>query len=366
MKSVFLLQWQRFRRAPILVLSFFLLTIVFVSVLAGFGGENQATVYTYSDDSLAEEEREAWLQKLNESDTLMFTWIEEDEARQAVRSGDVGLAVELKENDYRILIAADEPNRYVVEGYVHQVFTEELRLRQVEKSGVATKFRSDVERFLLDETLAVTTSSVEGEGSSFEYNDQLQILFGMTLFFAIYTILFSLMNVAEEKSMGTWNRIILSPLRKWQLYLGHLIYCFVIGYAQIVFVFLLFQFVFGFDLGDRFGTMLIIIACYTFSIVSLGILLIGLVRTSQQLQAVIPILASAMAMLGGAFWPIEVVTNEIMLAISQGMPIFYGIDALKGASIYDRGVLSLGEPLSIMLLFGVVCMGVGINLMERR
>ncbi|MDV2686113.1 ABC transporter permease [Alkalihalophilus lindianensis] len=366
MKSVFLLQWQRFRRSPVLVLSFFVLTIIFVAVLAGFGGESQMKVSTFTDDTLSEEDRNTWINLLNESDAYEFVLMEEEEAKQSVALGDKSLALQLLEDDYRILVAAEEPSRLFIEAYVHQVYMEELQLKQIEPYVESDAFRTEVNDFMNEPVLSVMTSSLEGSTGSFEYNEQLHVLFGMTLFFAIYTVMFSLMNVAEEKRLGTWERMVISPLRKWQMYMGHLLYCFIVGYLQILLIFLLFQYAFGFDLGERLGTVLIIIGCYAFTIVAVGILLLGLVRTSQQLQAIIPIVASAMAMLGGAFWPIETVTNDILLTLSKGMPILYGLEALKGATIYDRGFLSLMEPLSILLLIGVLCMGVGMNLMERR
>ncbi|WP_078596284.1 ABC transporter permease [Evansella clarkii] len=367
MKSVFILQWQRFRRAPILVLSFLGMTILFVSVLAGFGGPNsQFTIYTYGDPSLEEEMKVKWLDRLNEAENLTFKWVEESEAHDAVSSRDAGLALKLMNDDYRILIAVQEPSSVSVENYVYQVFSEELRLQEVASQADGEEFRSELERVMNEPAIQIVTESLSGEESTFIYDDQLHVLFGMTLFFSIYTIMFSLMNVAEEKRVGTWDRLIVSPLYKWQIYTGHLLYSFLIGYFQILVAFLFFQFLFGFDLGERYGMLLLVIACYTFAIVSLGMLVMGLVKRSQQMQAVVPILATAMAMLGGAYWPIEIVTNEILLALSKGMPIYYGLDALKGAAIYNFGLPELVQPISIMLLFGVVCMGIGINLMERR
>ncbi len=367
MKSVFLLQWQRFRRAPILVLSFLGMTILFVSFLAGFGGPNShITIYTYGDPSLKEENKLKWLERLNEAENMTFRWVGESEAHEAVSSREAGLALKLMNDNYRILIAVQEPSSVMVENYVHQVFSKELRLQEVAAQIDANEFRSELERVMNEPAMHVVTQSLSGEESTFIYDDQLHVLFGMTLFFSIYTIMFSLMNVAEEKRMGTWDRLIVSPLYKWQIYTGHLLYSFFIGYFQILIAFLFFRFIFGFDLGERYGTLLLVIACYTFAIVSLGMLVMGLVKRSQQMQAVVPILAVAMAMLGGAYWPIEIVSNEIMLALSKGMPIYYGLDALKGAAIYNLGLPDLLQPISIMVLFGVVCMGVGINLMERR
>ncbi|KHF41675.1 ABC transporter permease [Halalkalibacter okhensis] len=364
MTSIFLLQWQRFRRMPFLVLSFFGLTIVFIFFIAGFGFDRQVTINTYAEPSLEEEDRDKWLSLLNQSDVYQFEWTDEQEVRNSLATGDSNFALQLQEDDYRFLVATDEANRLLVESYVQQIFYEELRLQKAEQLATIPEFRKEVERLSQEPVIAVSTAYLEGNAST--NHERLQVLFGMTLFFSIYTIMYTLMNVADEKRGGTWDRIIVSPLQKWQMYLGHLLYCFAIGYAQILVVFLIFNWGFGFDLGERFGYLLVVIACYVFAIVSLGILLMGLVKSSQQLQVAIPIVASAMAMLGGAYWPIEVVTNDIMLLLSKGMPIYYGMEALKGVVLFDRGLVELMQPLSILALFGVVCMGVGINLMERR
>lgn len=365
MKSVYLLQWQRFRRAPIMVLSFFVMTIIFVGALAGNNPAERPAVMAYADDSLAQNEAEDWVASLNEAEEFQFQLMDEDAVREAVSSGDTSLAVHLLEDDYRIVLAADDMSRFVIEAFLDRKYREELRLQQLEQQPGADDIRSEAAAEMEEPALRVTTSTLDGI-DEFKYDNQLQLLFGMTLFFSVYTIMFSLMKIVEEKKQGTWNRLILSPVAKWEIYLGHLAYSFTIGYLQIVMIFLLFQYVFNFDIGDRFGTILLIIACYTFAIVALSMLVMSLVSRPQQLQAVVPIIATGMAMIGGAFWPIELVSNQLLLAISKVLPITYGLEALKGVAIYDRSWQELSEPISILLLFGVACMGIGINLMERR
>lgn len=194
-----------------------------------------------------------------------------------------------------------------------------------------------MESALSDSALSLSVESLQGEEDSFQYNGQLQLLFGMTLFFVIYTIMFSLVRIVDEKRTGTWSRMIISPVRKWQMYLGHLGYSFLIGFSQITLIFLLFRFAFGFELGERFWLLIAIAACYTFSIVAFGLLIISLITKPQQLGAVIPIVATGMAMVGGAFWPIELVTNEILLAVSKALPITYGLQALTSVAVYGNG-----------------------------
>ena len=365
MKSVFLLQWQRFRRAPVMVLSFLVMTIIFVALLAGNNPAERSAILTYADSSLSKSEAEDWVASLNEADEFKFQLTGEREAREAVSAGDAVLAVRLMDENYRIVLAADDMSRFVLEAFLDRKYREEMRFRQIEEQTAGGDIRAEVAGAMEEPALQVVASTLEGK-EEFQYDNQLQLLFGMTLFFSVYTIMFSLMKIVEEKKYGTWDRLILSPVGKWEIYLGHLAYSFAIGYFQIVMIFVLFKYMFNFDIGDRFGAILLIIACYTFAIVALSMLVMSLVSRPQQLQAVVPIIATGMAMIGGAFWPIELVSNDILLAISKILPITYGLDALKGVAIYDRSWQELSEPISILLLFGVVCMGIGINLMERR
>ncbi|TWT05563.1 ABC transporter permease [Planococcus sp. CPCC 101016] len=365
MKSVFLLQWQRFRRAPVMMLSFLIMTIIFVALLAGNNPAERPAILAYADDSLPESEAEDWVASLNKAEEFNFQLMSEKDVREAVAAGDAPLALRLMDGNYRIVLAADDMGRFVLEAFLNRKYREELRFQQVEQQIAGSDIRTEVAGLMEEPPLQVTTTTLEGT-EEFQYDNQLQLLFGMTLFFSVYTIMFSLMKIVEEKKYGTWNRLILSPVGKWEIYLGHLAYSFAIGYFQIVTIFILFKYAFHFDVGDRFGAILLIIACYTFAIVALSMLVMGLVSRPQQLQAVVPIIATGMAMIGGAFWPIELVNSNMLLAISKILPITYGLDALKGVAIYDRSWQELSEPISILLLIGVVCMGIGINLMERR
>ncbi|MCP2036719.1 ABC-2 type transport system permease protein [Planomicrobium sp. HSC-17F08] len=365
MKAVFFLQWQRFRRAPVMILSFLVMTIVFVALLSGNNPAERPPILTYADDSLEEAASEEWVALLNKAEEFEFRLMGEKEVREAVSAGDAPLGLRLMDGNYRILLAADDVSRFALEAFLNRQYHEEARLEQVEQQIPGSDIRAQAAAALEEPALQVVTSTLDGK-EAYQYDNPLQMLFGMTLFFSVYTIMFSLMKIVEEKKQGTWNRLILSPIGKWKIYLGHLAYSFTIGYFQIVLIFVLFKYAFLFDIGDRFGAILVIAACYTFAIVALGLLVISLLTRPQQLKAIIPILATGMAMIGGAFWPIELVSNRILLAISKILPITYGLDALKGAAIYNRSWQELSEPILILLLFGVVCMGIGISLMERR
>lgn len=364
MKALFLLQWRRFYRRPLLVVTMFGLTVIFVSVTAaGNQGDPQA-VPLYADESLPDTEAQDWLERLDEDGSFVFELMPETQARALVADGDVGHAVKLLQSDYSILVGREDPNRFALDSLLRRSYSEEMSLQMAEQE--TPDIRQQMESAQGNPALKLSVSSGQGGDEYLQYNDQLQPLFGMTLFFVIYTIMFSLVRILDEKRTGTWSRVVISPVKKWQIYLGHLGYSFLVGFSQITLIFLLFRFAFGFDLGNNFWLLLTISACYTFSIVALGLLIISMVTKIQQLGAVIPIIATGMAMVGGAFWPIELVSNEILLGIAKVLPITYGLEALISVGVYGEGVGSIILPLTFLIGFGAIFMVIGIRLMEWR
>lgn len=94
--------------------------------------------------------------------------------------------------------------------------------------------------------------------------------------------------------------------------------------------------------------------------------LVGVVKNIQQFNALIPLISVSMAMIGGAYWPLEIVSSPVLLKLADFMPIKYGMEALKGATIYGESWGELLQPMSILILMGVVFVGIGINVMEKR
>ncbi len=364
MKNIFLLQWKRFRREPVLFFSIFGLTVLFVGLFGGFSQVDKVEVPTYFDPSV-EGEKDVWLERLNEADTFEFIEKNQDSIIKDVALGYVNYGLEVSDDNYTLIVAAEHQELVLLDQFLKQMFTEEVRINTIASQIDNTEFRNDVLTALNEPPLTVEKTTMNNESRP-SYDARLQALFGMTLFFAIYTVFYSLMNVAREKRTGTWNRIILSPVKKWQMYFGNMAYAFIIGFVQISLIFLLFKYMFNFPLGDSMIDILITVLCYCFAIVALGMLVLGLSKTVEHLSALVPIVAVSFAMLGGAFWPLEIVSNNILLMISKVIPVTYGMEALTNIALGGQNFIDVSSSLALLILLGVLFMGIGINLMERR
>ena len=356
MWSVFKLQWLRLKREPILVLTFFALTIIFVIFIGGSQGNQTITVSTFSDQ-LSEAEMDEWIERLNETDTFQFVVEEREAIKEKIQMSQISGALELDQDNYRYLVGQESPVLMTVDQHVEKVYRTQLRMDEVTDQfpDQTVELKNYLE--LDSRSLAGATSNSNEAG--------IQVVGGMTLYFAMYTILFGMMNIAVEKRTGTWDRLISSPLRKSEIYLGQLLHYFLLGVMQIVVCFAIFDQVLNYNFGSQYLTILIAIMAFVFASVALGMLIIALVNSPQQLQAVIPIVATGFAMLGGAFWPIELITNNVMLPLAKITPIYHGLTAMKEAILLNAEIADILQPISILVLMGVLFMGIGLNLMER-
>ncbi|QOY34886.1 ABC transporter permease [Anaerobacillus isosaccharinicus] len=200
----------------------------------------------------------------------------------------------------------------------------------------------------------------------FAYDHQLQVMLGFMLFFTIYTIMFSIGEIMNDKKHGVWNRLIISPLTKLQLYFGNFLFSFTIGFAQMLLLILLSKFIIGINWSEQLILVFIILACYIFSIMAIGMFLVSVSKNIQQLNSIVPIIAVSMAMLGGAFWPMEIVTAKALVLLSKINPVTYGMQAIKDVVILDGSWNSIVVPCAILLLIGLIFMSIGVRLMEHK
>lgn len=356
MWNVFVLQWKRLFKQPLLILLFLGLTILFVYFMGGAQINSTITVPVYTEE-LNEEELNQWLNRLNETDEFTFEAVEFEEVEEDIRMNQASFAMEIGEDNYRFLVGRQTEQLPAVNQYAYQVFSQESRLNDAREAYP----EADIE---VEDFITVSSGHLT-DVSEIQTQIQIPILIGMTLYFTIYTIMFLQMNFIEEKRTGTWNRLIFSPASKTQIYLGHLLHYYLVGLLQVVLSFFVLTNLLDINLGTNYLSILVLLLAFLFTIVSLGLFVAAIVPTPQSLQVVIPIVATAMAMLGGAFWPLDIVTNRFILFLSDFMPIKHALHGIVDAIQYDLSVSELLQPIGILLLMGVLFMGIGINLMER-
>ncbi|MUK88816.1 ABC transporter permease [Ornithinibacillus sp. L9] len=361
MIGILLAKFKLFLRSPGTFVIFTAMSIGFAFLLSGAGGMTSFQVPAYATE---EKIRDSYIgEQLEEVNALSLQWMSEAEMVEQIANGKAEVGVVLGEDSFKVIVGVDSPNVTMIEQSIRDIYKKKHQLEQL--VGQLQDTEMDIQQVMRSPIFSIQTGSFRSS-DAVVYDSSYQALFGFTLFFVIYTIAYNVLPILIEKKEGVWDRVILSPVRKWEMYVANLIYSFITGYLQILIIFFVFRYLVGVDFNGNFFITLGLLIPYVFAIVSLSVVITAIVKNVQQFNAVIPIVAVSMAMIGGAYWPLEIVESKVILTLSKVNPLTYGMEVLNGFAIYGYSVEELLFPISILVMMGVLLMGLGIHLMERR
>nr|WP_286168661.1 ABC transporter permease [Roseburia sp. 1XD42-34] len=367
-RGILIARWKQLLRNPWTFLCFTGLSIGFALILGLTGAGNTIRVPIAIVD---EEVHEApIISQLKQETTLQFYEMKEQDLLQFIEDGKAEVGVLLSKDSYKLVVGVESTTVTIAENIVRQTYVNYFQQQSIiDRAHMSAEEEKSLLQELeenLNEPIFTIQASNFRTDEAVIYNPTYQFLFGFSLFFVIYTIGHSTTAMLTEKKQGIWDRIILSPVSKWKMYVGNLIYSFFEGYLQVVIIFSFFFVVFDIDYNGMLWKALLLLIPYVFAMVALTILLISVIKNIQQFNVLITIVAVSMAMIGGAYWPIEIVESKILLTLAKFNPVAYAMEALKGVVNYGYSWDQLYYPISILLLMGVVMISIGIHLMERR
>ncbi|MFA9455224.1 ABC transporter permease [Halalkalibacter sp. AB-rgal2] len=364
MNSVIWAQFAKDKRNPLVILLFIAGSILMTLLFAG-GVYSPTTVYVFSEEENATEIEEKWEELLNVDDSFQFVIVESEQARDDVQSGKVDVAVKLMEQDYRLVIASELPTIPYVQQHVDKVFQREAQISAIASSSNDDQVREEIESYLANAPFQLETQGLETEEIP-QFNMSTQLLFAFTFFVSMFILGLRVNNVTSDKVSGVWDRMILSPLSKTSMYCGYIIYSFLIALFQVTVVLLVFKYMMNYEVGDNLWLIILIATFFIFSMISIAMLITGFVKSPEQFYAIYPSVIPLLPLISGAYMPPETITHPVLVFVADLFPFSHAMDAVMSVAFYGAGFQDVIMQLVIMLLIGVIAMGVGINLIERR
>jgi len=180
-------------------------------------------------------------------------------------------------------------------------------------------------------------------GTGFTLGEQ---ALGFTVSF-VMMLVFQLGGVVlRERQQGTWARLRMAPAGPLQLLLGYLAGFFVTGWVQFGILVGASRLLFGLGWGDPLQ-LAAVASAYILCSVGLGLLFAGLVRTPEQQQAAGIFLVVATSMLGGAYWPLDLV-GETMRRIGYLTPQAWAMEGFRTVLLRGGGWADLSLPLAVL------------------
>ncbi len=153
------------------------------------------------------------------------------------------------------------------------------------------------------------------------------MIVGFTIMFMMFGLSGAASTILEEKTGGTWGRLMITPASKVQISLGYLLGYFFMGWIQFVVLMLTMNLLFDTTWG-RFTYLIPFTSLVIMTVVGFGLMIAGLVKTKQQATAISAVLIASTCMLGGVYWPVDIMP-DFMQKISLAVPQSWAMSGFK-------------------------------------
>ncbi|MGZ3788940.1 MAG: ABC transporter permease [Bacteriovorax sp.] len=175
----------------------------------------------------------------------------------------------------------------------------------------------------------------------------------MSMLICLITILLTSMSLSKEKETGTFEMLVSSPVRTWEIILGKTLPYVVLGMSNVPLI--LGVAVFVFDVPMRGSIWILLLSAFIFvcTTVSIGILISILTKTQQQSMMAGFLFLFPAIQLSGLTFPIENMPIY-MKFIAYLNPLTYFLELLRNIMLKGGDVRVILSHLGVLILMGAV------------
>jgi ABC-2 type transport system permease protein len=174
----------------------------------------------------------------------------------------------------------------------------------------------------------------------------------LVMFTMMNLLIFGGATLAGERRDGMLRRLLAQPLSLRELVLGKIGGLILLGAAQIAFLLLAAKFLMRLNFAGNLGLVILTMGVYAWVAAALGVLIGSIISREDKIIAVCVLASMAMAALGGCWWPLEIVPENVRLA-GHVFPSAWAMDALLQVLSFGGGLTNILRSLVVLSLFGL-------------
>ena len=176
------------------------------------------------------------------------------------------------------------------------------------------------------------------------------LLATLALFFSF---LLTGISFLRERSQGTMERLMASPVSQLDIVVGYLFGFFIFALTQTLIILLYTIYVldvhYSGDLWQIFIFQIVIIVVA----VNLGIFISTFARNEFQMVQFIPLIIIPQIFLCGVIWPVEQMPDYLQW-LSSILPLTYAVDGLRDVMLNGKNLIDVWFELAVLFSFAVV------------
>ena len=198
--------------------------------------------------------------------------------------------------------------------------------------------------------LTIDSSYIYGNENTTIFDTMIPVLIGFFVFFFVFLI--SGISLVKERTSGTLDKLLSTPIRRSEIVFGYLIGYGLFAILQTIIIVLFTVYVLKINIIGNLGLVFLTNIVTAFVALSLGTLLSTFANSEFQMMQFIPIIIIPQIFFSGII-PVDTMHSGLQ-AFAKIMPIYYAGDALTNVVIKGSSLNIIGKDLIILLLFAVV------------
>lgn len=227
----------------------------------------------------------------------------------------------------------------------------QMKVNQV----TAAQFQAQIMMQSSGKTPTMTPKSIDlnyvyGDSDTVFFDVLSPILVGFFVFFFVFII--SGIGLLRERTTGTLERLMSTPIRRWEVVTAYLVGYGLFAVIQTIIVVIYSINVLDIVLVGSIWNVLLINLILALVALSLGILLSTFAASEFQMIQFIPIAVIPQIFFAGIF-PLEGMADWLQ-AVAKVIPMYYAGDALKGVMYKGFGLSEISGDLLALVIFAAI------------
>jgi ABC-2 type transport system permease protein len=181
--------------------------------------------------------------------------------------------------------------------------------------------------------------------------------------FSIMFVMIFMMSVTgvllDARKTGVWYRLLSTPTGKFQIISGYLLAFFLIGWIQFGLLMASSSLLFGVHWGNLFG-IFVLVSALLLCMIGLGLFISGFAKTTEQQSTLGSIIITATSMLGGVFWPLDIVPT-FMQKSAEFVPQTWAMEGFTELTARGGNIADIIAPVCVLLAFSAAFLLVGMK-----
>lgn len=184
--------------------------------------------------------------------------------------------------------------------------------------------------------------------------------------FVVYllTTILTLITFVGERSSGTLERVLASPVTEGEVVTGYAITFGSLGVTQVAILLTVALLIFNIMVVGNILLAFLAAAILAVTCQALGILLSSLAKRPEQAMQLFPFVVIPAFLLSGVFWPIQAIP-EWLRPFSYLVPPTYAVDACRAVMLKGWGLDRIWPDLLALIIFAIVFLALAVYTLKK-